>query len=402
MKKINGIKSENEQIQQQLGPLETQLSQLNEEIERKISDLDVLNKTIQHTTAEKSIVGIAHTNVMDEQALESKKERFKEIEELYQALDTAQNQFNQIIAPTSTQMKEIEKLNQQIHDTQTRLQAMGLTVKVQPITVLSGEISLDSEVTPFNLNEDENISWTANQSLKIRVDDLGEFEVKSGSHDVQVTKEELENMLSDYQDLVAPYGTEKLDDLNGLLISRESRKNDLERIKTELDKKSDKTLDELQKEIFEFENKIKLKWTKIPDDSHYKDCDDKDKSLFRDELSRKIVQLEDEINQQTHDRNNLDDELEADRGNAKELDQRINQLKTDFHGKTQIIEEIQRRIKRLEDDGLSRQEREDELNQLSFSLDQKNRALKVYQDEIEDKENRPLGLFMDLTLKFND
>jgi len=136
---------------------------LNEEIERKISDLDVLNKTIQHTTAEKSIVGIAHTNVMDEQALESKKERFKEIEELYQALDTAQNQFNQIIAPTSTQMKEIEKLNQQIHDTQTRLQAMGLTVKVQPITVLSGEISLDSEVTPFNLNEDENISWTANQ-----------------------------------------------------------------------------------------------------------------------------------------------------------------------------------------------------------------------------------------------
>ncbi|MDI9435068.1 MAG: AAA family ATPase [Euryarchaeota archaeon] len=397
--KINGIKSENEQIQQQLGPLETQLSQLNEEIERKISDLDVLNKTIQHTTAEKSIVGIAHTNVMDEQALESKKERFKEIEELYQALDTAQNQFNQIIAPTSTQMKEIEKLNQQIHDTQTRLQAMGLTVKVQPITVLSGEISLDSEVTPFNLNEDENISWTANQSLKIRVDDLGEFEVKSGSHDVQVTKEELENMLSDYQDLVAPYGTEKLDDLNRLLISRESRKNDLERIKTELDKKSDKTLDELQKEIFEFENKIKLKWTKIPDDSHYKDCDDKDKSLFRDELSRKIVQLEDEINQQTHDRNNLDDELEADRGNAKELDQRINQLKTDFHGKTQIIEEIQRRIKRLEDDGLSRQEREDELNQLSFSLDQKNRALKVYQDEIEDKENRPLGLFDGLNTK---
>ena len=109
--KINGIKSENEQIQQQLGPLETQLSQLNEEIERKISDLDVLNKTIQHTTAEKSIVGIAHTNVMDEQALESKKERFKEIEELYQALDTAQNQFNQSYF-SSTQMKEIEKLNQ--------------------------------------------------------------------------------------------------------------------------------------------------------------------------------------------------------------------------------------------------------------------------------------------------
>lgn len=396
---ITKLNAENEQIKLQIGPLNVELSELNEKIKNKLSDLEAANKTIEQTNDEKSIVGIAHTNVMDEQTLDSMKERFNEISELYNDLDAVQNDYNKIIAPTATQMKKIEQLNQKIHDTQTRLHAMGLTIKAQPQVKMFGEISRDSEVAPFSLNENENVSWTANQSLKIKIDDVGEFEVKSGSQDVKVMKEELEEMQSDYQELVSPFGTEKLEDLNGLLITKESKEKEFKRIKAELEKKSDKPLDKIQKEIIEFENRIKLKWSKIPDDSPYKTYEDKDKSLLRDELSNKIVQFEAEIKDQTQNRNNLDSDIKASRKIAQELDQKINELKTDSHGKKQRIEVIKQRVERLEDDGSTCEKREKELNQLSFDLDKKTRALQVYQDEIEEKENRPLGMFDGLNSK---
>jgi len=396
---ITKLNTENEQIKQQIGPLDDELSELNKKIENKLSELETANKTIDQTNAEKSIVGIAHTNVMDEQTLESMKERFNEISELHDALESAQNEYNKIIAPTATQMEKIEKLNQDIHDTQTRLQAMGLSVNTKPLVSMSGEISLDNDVAPFSLTENEDVSWTANQSFKIRIDDVAEFEVKSGSEDVKVMKEELEEMQSEYQELVAPFGTEELEDLKGLLTAKESKEKEFNRIKGELKKKSNKPLDKLQKEIMEFENKIKLKWTKIPDDSPYKDDEGKDKSFLRDELSNKIVQFEDEINQQTRNRNNIDTEIKADRKIAKKLDKNINELKTDSHGKKQRIEVIKQRVEQLEDDGLSREERENKLKKLSFELEQKNRACQVYQEEIEEKEKRPLGLFDGLNSK---
>lgn len=396
---ITKLNAKIEQITQQIGPLDVEVSELNEKIENKLSDREDANKTIDQTNAEKSNVGIAHTNVMDEQTLESMKERFNEISELHDDLKSAQNEYNKIIAPTATQMKKIEKVNQNIHDTKTRLHAMGLTVNTKPIVSMSGEIALDNDTAPFSLKEHENVSWTANQSFKIKIDDVAEFEVKSGSEDVKVMKEELEDMQSNYQELVAPFGTEKLEDLKGLLIRKESKEKDFKRIKAVLKKKSDKPLDKLQKEIIEFINKIKLKWSQIPDDSPYKDCEDKDKSILRDELSSKIFELEDKIQTLTKNRNSLDDLIKVDRKNANEIESRLNDLKTDLHGKTQIIEEIKRRIERLEDDGLSREERENELNGLSVDLDQKKRACQVYQDEIEEKEKRPLGLFDGLNSK---
>jgi len=394
--KLNAV---NEQINQQIGPLDDELCELNKKIENKLSELETANKIIDQTNAEKSMVGIAHTNVMDEQTLESMKERFNEISELHDALESAQNEYNKIIAPTATQMKKIEKLNQDIHDTKTRLQAMGLSVNTKPLVSMSGEISLDNDVAPFSLKENEDVSWTANQSFKIKIDDVAEFEVKSGSEDVKVMKEGLEEMQADYQELVAPFGTEKLEDLKGLLTAKDSKEKEFQRIKGELNKKSNKPLDKLQKEIIEFKNKIKLKWSKISDDSPYKDCEGKDKSILRDELSSKIVELEDKIKTLTKNRKSLDDLINIDRNNANELKSKLNDLKTDSHGKTQIIEEIKRRIQRLEDDGFSREEREKELNRLSVDLDQKKRACQVYQDEIEEKEKRPLGLFDGLNSK---
>ncbi|MDI6643567.1 MAG: AAA family ATPase [Methanobacteriaceae archaeon] len=396
---INKIKSENEEIKQQIDPLESEFKELNEEIKRKLSDLKELNEKFEKTNAEKSMVGIAHTTVMDEQALESMKKNYNEISGLYDDLTSAQEEYNTIIAPEAAQMKKIEKLYRDIHDTQTKLQVMGLSVTATPKVKISGKISQDNEETSFSLKENDNVSWTANQSLNIKIDQVGEFQVKSGSQDVKVMKRELEDIKSQYQELVAPYGTEDLNDLKGFIIRKEAKEKDLKRIKADIEKKSDKSKEELQKEIMEFENKIKLNWSKIPDNSPYKNNADMDKSVLRTLLSKKIKQLEEDIKRITQNQKNLNYEIEADRKIAKDLEKRINNLKTDFHGKNEIIGEIRKRIKRLEDDGLTNDERNRQLNQLSFDLEQKDRAWQVYQDEIEDKENQPIGEYKGLKSK---
>lgn len=395
------LKSENNEIKRLLGPLEDELTELNNNISGKLSDLETSNNKIDATTDEKSIAGIAHTTVMDEQALESLKERFTDISGSYRALDQAREEYSTLIAPSTNQMKKIEKLHADINKTIISLQAMGLSLNASPQVSMAGEISLDSEITPFSLKENENVSWAANQSLKIKIDQIGEFEVKSGSQDVKVMKEELEKMESDYQEMVAPYGTEELNDLKGLIIKKEAKDSEIVRIESELNRKSDKSKEELQQEIIEFENKIKLKWSKIPDDSQYKDCEGKDKSLVRDELSRKIVQLEENIKKLSQDRNQLNEEIKVDREIQQKLEKRITDYKTDLHGKSQIIQEITKRLKRLEDDGLAQEERERGLNQLSVELDQKKRAWQVYQAEIEEKEKQPLAAFEGLNNKID-
>lgn len=397
--KISKLKKENEEITDLIGPLEDELSELNNKISAKSSDLELANKRIDDTNAEKSIAGIAHTTVMDEQALITMRERFNEINDLYNDLTRAQEDYNQIIAPNKTEIKKIEKLYEEINKTNISLQAMGLSIHASPLVKMSGEILLDSEITPFSINENENVSWSANQSLKLKIDQVGEFEVKSGSQDVKAMKEELEKMQTDYQKTVSPFGFSELTDLKDLVNAKADKDKEIKRIKADLKKRSDKSREKLQEDIIKLENKIDSNWSQIPEDYEYKDSRNKDKSVLRDELSDKIIQLEDELKSLSKARNILNEDIEKDRKIAQQLDKQINDYKKDSYGKSKIIEEIIERLKRLKDDGLSSEDRERKLNQLSVELDQKKRAWQVYQDEIEEKEKQPLTAFDSLNSK---
>ena len=396
---IDQVTREKEEITVLISPLETELDNLQEKIKDKKNRLGEITRKMDQANGEKSMVGIAHTTVMDEQALESLKQRFQEIDDLYQDLYLAREELSTIIAPTNEQMKKIEKLKKDMNKTQISLEAMGLILNVTSEIEMSGEITLDSESNPFSLKEDESFSWTANQSLKIKIEELGEFEVKSGSEDVRVMKAELEKMEHLYQELVAPFGTEEIDEIKGLITRKRSKEEDVKRIESALSNKTDKTREELQQEILEYENKIKLKWSKIPDDSPYSECESRDKAQVRDELSRKIIQLEERLKILGQERDQLNNDIDAHRTRLQELDKSINQYKTDIHGKSQIIEQIKKGLKRLEADGTSQEERQLQLNQLSVVLDQKKRAWQVYHAEIDEKETQPLGAYEGLKNK---
>ncbi len=396
---IKKIELDIDNITKQIGPLQEQFDLLDKQIEDKTSALQEVNKTIDESMDEKNLAGIAHSTVKDEITQKTMEERFQEINQLYNDLDSYQEKYNSLIAPSSQELEKIERLHQHIHDTQTRLQTIGLRIDATAQPSMSGEISLDDDKIPFSLKDNESLSWTASQSLKIKIDEVGEFEVRSGSQDVKGMKEKLQEMQGEYQDLVAPYGTDELSELKDLFSKKESLKIEIERIESLLGKKTVKSKEDLQQEIISSQNKIKVNWNKIPEDSPYKVCENKDKTKTREELSDKLNQLQDEIDDLIQHRNNLDEEIKENRKRSQDLSKNITDYNKDSHGKSQRVVEIKRVLSRLKNDGLTKEEREAKLDKLSFGLDQKYRTWKVYQAEIEKKEKQPLGAFDGLKIK---
>ncbi|MGC9517475.1 MAG: AAA family ATPase [Methanomicrobiales archaeon] len=396
---IRTIQSSINDINNKIGPLQEQFEFIDTQIQDKTLALQDTNDDIQKSIEEKNIAGIAHSTLKDEITLESLKDRFQEISQLYDDLYLHQEKYNTIIAPSSKELEKLENLHQEIHDSQTRLQTIGLNVDATAQPRMEGEISLDNHKNPFSLKNNESISWTASQSIKIKIDQVGEFVVRSGSQDVKEMQEKLQNMQAEYNELAAPYGTDELNKLKELQNNKDSLKKEVERIEILLGKKSNKSKEDLQQEIMTSQNKIKSNWDKIPDDSPYKNCEKKDKTPVIEELSGKLNQLQDEIDSLSKHRNQLNYEIEDDRKRAQELSTTINDNNQDAYGKSQRIDEIKKVLSRLEDDGLTKEEREDKLDQLSFDLDQKTRAWKVYQGEIEEKEQQPLSAFEGLKKK---
>ena len=395
---IDKIIKSSDEINLQLDPLKSESENLNHKMEDDTTAIRNLDQQINTHMEEKRIVGIAHTAVMDEQALEGKKIQSNEISEIKDDLKITKEKYDSILVPDDKKFAKIEGLSQNIHDTQTSLNAIGLNIKATPENKLSGNIILDRENTSFCLDSESAI-WTAHQSLKIVIDGVGIIEVTSGSQDVQEMKNRLENFKNQYQELIAPFPNYDLPQLKSRMNQKESLKRDIQWLETQLNQKSKKGEDELLYEIKSLENRIKSNWDKIPSESEYTECEGKDKTRVREELSLKINLIEDVLNQLQKDRQKLNQILENDRRTIKNTADIIVKLKTQLHGNNQRKGEIQNRLTMLTEDGLSIEEREYELNQISLKIEQKERVLTVYQDELEEKEIRPLKAFEGLQSK---
>ena len=175
---------------------------------------------------------------MNEDNLKAMKQRLEELNTLENQQNSVQEEYEKIIAPTQEELEEIEKLNQDIRDTRTHLEAIGLNVKATAKTSVSGEILLDDNKVNFSLKNDETVTWNANQTLKIKLDDIGEFEILSGSQDVKGLKDQLENLNSEYQGKISTFEVDSVTNLKELYKSKESFKTNLERIGNEISVKS--------------------------------------------------------------------------------------------------------------------------------------------------------------------
>jgi DNA repair protein SbcC/Rad50 len=387
-----------DEINLQLDPLKSESENLNHKMENDNTAVRNLDQQISTHMEEKRIVGIAHTAIMDEQALDEKKFQLQEINDIKDDLKITKEKFDSILVPDNEEFKTIEGLSQDIHDAQTSLNAMGLNIKATSQNKMSGDIFCDRVQASFYLS-DESGTWTAHQSLKIVIDDVGVIEVTSGSQDVQEMKGKLENFKNQFQELISPYPNNDLAQIKSMMNQKKSLKKDIEWLQTQLHKKSKNGADDLLNEIRLLENRIKSNWDKIPPESDYKDCEGESKIHVREELSLKINLMEGVLNHLQKDRQKLNQILENDRKTIKSTADIIVDLKTKLHGNNQRKEEIENRLIRLTEDGQSIEEKEYELNQISLRIEQKERVLNVYQDELDEKEIRPQKAFNGLKTK---
>ena len=352
-----------------------------------------MKNNIEELESGKRFASIALTIIKEEIDLENKNSRLKEVEELEEYLINKERELSSFTAPNKTELKAVEKLESNIKKTEAQLDAIGLTINSKSQGKVSGSILLDGKTEEFTVDNDESKNWKAHQSVKIQLKDLIEFEIKSGSQDVEELQFSLENMKLQYGSKLALYKCFDLDGLRDSLTKNDRLKADIQRTKTTLNKKFKEGKGTLLKEIGELENQIQHNWNIIPEDSQYKKCQQSDKKSSSILLSAKINKLESEIIEIKEQNANLESNITNLQDKEKELEGNISEQKSKIHGNNQLMENDSERLVNLGKDGLDANGRERKLDDISVNLDRKERVLKVSIEEVEEKEKKPLKAY---------
>lgn len=384
---INDLFDIKEELQLKVKPLEDEFEKNKEALEDFDKEMHALEQKIDNKTDEKRIAGIIHTTVMEEQTLQDRQFKLEYVNELANKIKEKEIEINTLKSPSSEELRTIEELTTQIRDTETRLDAIGLTIETNLQEGVSGKMILDGEES-INLEYKNNIS-KAHQSVELNMDKIGYMSIKSGSQDVKEMRENLEDLEIKFQEVVAPYNTIDPIKLRDLYNQKVNLENDLIQLTNDLTKQAKNGKEALEKEVTRLKRKIELNWDQIPPESPFRDY--KIKSLVIENLSEKINQIEEEIDDLKGEKNTLRLKLQKEQEIKEDLQSKIASLNEDIRGNKERLEQIEEQLIKQESDGLTAEKREENLNKISQSLERKERALKIYNNEIEEKETKPLN-----------
>ena len=233
----NELKSKNEKVTNNLEYLEKEKELLVERIESFNNELNNVKIKIEEYESEKRFASIALTTIKEEIELENKYSNLKEIEELEEYLINKERELSSFTAPNKTELKVAEQLDNKIRNNEAQLDAIGLTINSKSLGNVSGSVVLDGKTEEFKFIEGEGNDWKAHQSVQIVIKDSINFEIKSGSHDVEELKSSLENMKLEYGSLLDSYKCNDLDGLRDALTKNISLNEDIDRTKKVLNKK---------------------------------------------------------------------------------------------------------------------------------------------------------------------
>ncbi|MCE7698588.1 MAG: hypothetical protein K8E24_007040 [Methanobacterium paludis] len=149
-------------------------------------------------------------------------------------------------------------------------------------------------------------------------------------------------------------------------------------------------MDSLIREVAELEGKIERNWAMIPDDSPFKNCKDRDKNSVVEILSGKIHEIEENERNLKNNESQLDANMQALQDQHLNIDKCISRDETGIKSNNQFIERSNERLRNLQKDGITVAAMEVEQNQISLELEKKGRVLKMYQDEVLEKEEGPI------------
>jgi len=115
---------------------------------------------------------------MEEQTLQDRQFKLEYVNELANKIKEKEIEINTLKSPSSEELRTIEELTTQIRDTETRLDAIGLTIETNLQEGVSGKMILDGEES-INLEYKNNIS-KAHQSVELNMDKIGYMSIKVG------------------------------------------------------------------------------------------------------------------------------------------------------------------------------------------------------------------------------
>lgn len=370
------------------------LKKLEEKIQSINKRIFDIEKEIDQRDKEGHCARIAHSAVLEELELIAKEESLKKVQKTKEKLENTQKSLKDLKSPSKEDLKQIEKLFSGIRETKTKLEAIGLKIEAVAEADISGSIFLDGLENRLDLRRAQRGDWSSWQSVKIHIENVGRFEIYSGSEDVSRMKETLEELEKKFNEAVVPYGTGDLDSLRARLTEKEGLEREVKRLQDQVKELAPEGEEILNREIQEKRGRINSNWEKIKEcPKFFEYSQTEDKEAARKELSKIINDLEAEINMLKGEKDIVKKELEDLQKRKEATVKNIKDYDLEISEKSGTINEIQKQLVDLQNDSLTLEEREKKLSEIAQNLDQKERALRKYNEEKEEKEEKPLKSF---------
>jgi exonuclease SbcC len=391
---IKEIELNNEKLIQEKKLNEEDLEKLLKEIEIFNQNLKELTESYEQKENEHRYARTAHTAIQEEIELKEKEERLKKVNDLEQEKLEQMKKLESLKAPSQKDLNIIEDYHQKIHDTQTKLDGLGLKIKTIAQTDISGTIHLDDKKVEFEIKKGKKKDWISHEVARISIDKVGEIEIMSGSEDVKEMKKELEEFEFEFEKLTAPYDSKAIDELRDRFHQKNELENHIKRLENEIKGQIKNGKEILIGEIAELKKRIESDWNKIPENFDLiKYAENEDKIQAKEIAAKKINELEIELERYKDKEKNLKKELDELNNQKETVQSKIRNLEKTLYGNNERKSVLQNSLESLQKDGLSQQEREEKLNNISIELDRKERALRKYTEEIEEMENQPEKAF---------
>lgn len=317
-------------------------------------------------------------------------ERLERVQELKKERVRIQRQLKGLKAPSEAEVAKLRNLSNQIDRTRAQLEAVGLTANLAAEAAIKGTVLLDDEEATFKLLSKASREWKATQSITLRLQDIGEFQVRSSSRDVKKLTANLKELGEEYTHGAKGYGSSDIRQLEAM--SRQ--KSDLEKQADILDGRVRDTAGE---PVVELENRAKAcrerittGWNKIPKNHRFSMLKDKgDTAQTCDEAKGIVESLEDDVKGLRKDESSLRGEIDKLRGVQDSLKQKISELESLVNSREGAVRQMDKELEALRSDGLSDKVRLEELANLGYELDRKKKTLEALTEEKKDKEDKP-------------
>jgi len=408
IRRIESSEKESKEGERQIGTKEKQiqeeqtgLDEIVEQLSSKQAEIKELKRNLSASLEQLAVARQVWGILRDSIDFSEQQHRLKKALELEEKKRGVKADLNLLKAPTEAEIDELRRLKGNVDRKRAQLDAIGLTARLITENEAKGIVLLDGQRKDFELSAGSFEEWKAAQKISLKLQNLAEFQVKSGSGDVQKMKEELDKLERAYSDKTAVYETSDLADLERKARARINLEGQLGQLDRQLIDLVGKSSDELEKQVKALKQHIETAWTKVPDDSallKYKAR--KDSEEARKEIVRTIDSLEEEVTNLQGKEKKLSSQIEGLQGKQGAQRDRIAELNSSLQRLEGRLEQIGKEMQEIRNDGLTDEERQRSLEELGYELERKKKTLNRLQEEKEETEDKPKETLQEAEQRF--